>query len=328
MAMGKASDFKVYNEFMHSGLVETLVQVSKAFNAATRGALRLSTVARRGEYNYQSFFKNISGLISRRDTTSVAGISDMPLTMDEYISVKLNRKIGPVSQTLDAFKKIQAQAGIDELDFAVGQQAAEAMSIDMLDAALGGLVAALAAQSTNYLDGSAATMTTNVLVNALAKMGDAASRVVMWVMPSKVYYDLVLNQIALALTGVSDFNIATATPVTLNRPVLVTDAVGLNGAVIGSPAVATYHTLALVEGAAMVENSEEETIVRDWVTGNENLGVRYQGEYAYNLGIKGSKWDTGNGGANPNNAALITGSNWDKVATSYKDLAGVAIRTR
>ena len=69
-------------------------------------------------------------------------------------------------------------------------------------------------------------------------------------------------------------------------------------------------------------------MVLDEVTGLENLVVRLQGEFAYNLGVKGFKWDTANGGANPSDAAVGTGTNWDAAVSSYKDYAGIVIQSR
>ena len=57
------------------------------------------------------------------------------------------------------------------------------------------------------------------------------------------------------------------------------------------------------------------------------LRVRLQGEYAYNVGVKGTAWDVANGGVNPDDATLGTGTNWDSVMDDVKDLAGVHIET-
>ena len=98
MTIGKASNFKVYQDEMRGGIVETLTQASSYFNGAGN-AIILSTVSRRGDFAKESFFKNIANIVSRRDTTSVSAATDLLLSMDETISVKLNRKIGTVNQT-------------------------------------------------------------------------------------------------------------------------------------------------------------------------------------------------------------------------------------
>lgn len=330
MTIGKASNFKVYQNELRGGIVETLTQASAFFNSIG-GAITLSTVSRRGEYGKESFFKNVSSLVSRRDTTSVSAATALPLTMDEIISVKLNRKIGPVDQTYDAFAKIAMSMSPEEFSLLLGGMVGKAMQVEMLNSALRAARASLAAQSAVFYDGGTDTITTADLVNGLAKMGDAANSIVAWVMHSKQYFDLMLHQIGTSANGdvVSGVVVQQATPATLNRPVIVTDSDALTVAGgSGSGAYTDYHCLGLVANGVVVENSESERLVLDEVTGLENLVVRLQGEFAYNLGVKGFKWDTANGGANPTDANVGTGSNWDVAASSYKDYAGVCIQSR
>jgi hypothetical protein len=321
MAIGKASDFKIYDDQLNGGMVETLVQQTAAFNAASRGGIRLVTNRLRGNYEYESFFQNISSLVTRRDTTSVAAATDLALPQDEHISVKINRKVGPVAQTLDAFRKIGRGANEQSLSFLVGTMIAKAMQVDQLDNAIRAGVATIGAQST-LIHNVGSTLSTSDLVDGLSKMGDMASRVVVWVMHSAAYYDLVKEQISANIDGVANFNVATATPITLNRPVIVTDSAALTAT--GSPDD-PYYTLGLVADGIVVEDSEEELMHAEIVTGLENLVVRLQGEFAYNLGVKGAQWDVANGGANPTNAAVATTTNWDKVAADVKDMCGVRI---
>lgn len=332
MAVGKASDFKVYQDQMRGGVIETLTQASNYFNSASGGALRLSTESHRGDYAYESFIQNISGLVSRRDTTSVSDATALAVSMDEFISVKLNRMVGPVDQTLDSFRKVLMSAdGPEALSFLIGTQVAKGMQVEMLNTMLRSARAALANQTTNkYEEPSSGTMTSATLNNGFAKMGDAASNVSVLVMHSKVYFDLVGYQISPTNNGdnVAGVVVQGAQPATFGRPVIVTDSDAL---IVdeGTSSVPdnVYHTLALTPGAALAESSESEYITYDEVTGKNNLIARLQGEYAYNLGLKGFKWNTATG-VNPTDTALGTGSNWTKAATSYKDLAGVVIRTR
>jgi len=139
-------------------------------------------------------------------------------------------------------------------------------------------------------------------------------------MHSKSYYDLVKEQFAANIDGVSNFNIATATPVTLNRPVFITDSADLvNGSI--------YTSLGLTADSVVLEESEEPYIQNEIITGQENLIIRTQGEYAYNVKVKGHAWDVANGGVNPDDTALGTGTNWDSVMDNVKDLGGVAIQS-
>jgi hypothetical protein len=304
MSAGLASNFKVYNEYVNGRINELLAQMGDIFNNASNGALRLTTQSRKGDYDYTSLFSNIGGLAARRDTTSVGAQTDTAMTQDEHVKVKLNRKIIPVAQTRDAFRKIFGNFSPTEFSDILAEQAANAMQIEMCDTALLAVRAALKQQAASY----------------------NTDRVKVWVMHSKPYFDLVSSQINANITQVSNFNVATGTPITLNRPVIVTDSASLIGN-LNSPDVNNYFTLGLTDGAVEVENSEEQDIVVQDVTGLENLVVRFQGEYAYNLGVKGFKYDVANGGANPNATAVALGTNWDTNLSSVKDRAGVCLMT-
>lgn len=327
MSAGLASAFKVYQDQFQSGIVETLTQNGNAFNQASNGAITLTTASRKGDYSEQAFYSVLAGLVSRRDTTSTSSATDQTLSQDEFITVKLNRKIGPVNQTRDAFRKIMAGKTEAEMSFIIGQMVAKGMQLDMLNTALRAAHAALANQAAVASTVAASgTLETAGLVTGLSNFGDAAGNIVAWVMHSKPYYDLVQSQITANIDGVSNFAVAQAAPVTLNRPVIVTDSDGLvttSGS--GSTATTQYATLGLTAGGILVENTEEEELIVDDVTGNENLSVRMQGEFAYNLGVKGFKWDVANGAANPTDSALATGTNWDPCRTSFKDYAGVVV---
>ncbi len=322
MTAGLASDFKVYQEYFNGRVNELLAQNGDIFNAASNGAITLTTKSHKGDYDYESLFSNTSGLAARRDTTSVSTVTDVKLSQEEHVNVKLNRKLIPVAQSRDAFRKIFGSFDATEFTDILATQAANAMQIEMADSALLAVRAALKNQTASYYtESSLGSISSQTLVNMLKKMGDRADRVVAWVMHSKVYYDLVLNQISASITPLSNFNIATGTPLTLNRPVIITDSASLKTQ-LNSPDVDDYFTLGLVKNSVTVENSEEQEIVVQDVTGLENLMVRFQGEYAYNLGVKGFKYHVATG-ANPTSAQVGTGSNWDTHFTDVKDRAGV-----
>jgi hypothetical protein len=332
MTIGKASNFVVYQNELRGGIVETLTQASNYFNSAG-GAINLSTISRRGDYAKETFFKSIAGIVSRRDTTSVSAATDLPLTMDEIISVKLNRKIGPVTQTYDAFAKVAMDMSAQDFSFLLGNMVAKGMQVEMLNSVLRAGRAALNNQAAvKHTIAANGTITTAGLVDGLAKAGDSSNGIVAWVMHSKVWFDLMKHQIGTSANGdiVSGVAVQSANPLTLNRPVIVTDSPALTVAGgSGSGAFTDYFTLGLRQNGLVVENSEQERIVLDEVTGLENLVIRMQGEYAYNAGVSGFKWDIANGGGiNPSDANLGTGSNWDPAKSSFKDYAGIIIQSR
>lgn len=324
---GRLPEGIIYPGLVHTGLVETLVQNTDAFNSASGNAIRLVTQRRLGDFHQESFFKNVSSLINRRlvnVSPSNPDVTPSNVPVDEHVTVKLNRRIGPIDQTYDSFRKLGDSADLEVLSFLLGEQIAKAMQVEMLDTGIRAIVAAIQGQAALVQDNVATTLNTAGLVDTLARFGDASNRIGLWVMHSKAYFELVQNQIAAKIEGISNFNIASATPVTLNRPVLVTDSAAL----IDGTSPDAYLTLGLVTGAVTMEDSEEELMYTDVITGRENIVTRLQGEYAYNVGCKGVKWDVTNGGVNPSDAAVGTSTNWDSVMDDVKDLGGVIVRTQ
>ncbi|WP_448043803.1 major capsid protein [Bradyrhizobium liaoningense] len=327
MADYLASNFKIYQEYLKTRAAETLQQQADVFNAAVNGAIILRTVEKPGDYEYESFFKDIANLVSRRDNTSTSAATKLSMAQDEFVRVKLSRKIGPVDMARDAFRKWMGRYDATEFSGILGEQIAVAQQLDMANSALLAARAALVNVSSGALMHTASTTTTTAdLIDALAKFGDRADRIVAWVMHSKPYYDLTKSQVTANITGVSNFNVQTATPVTLNRPVLVTDSDSLKVTTV-SPAETNYYTLGLTANGVLCEVTETNDVVVDDVTGLEVLMTRLQGEFAYNLGLKGFKFDVANGGTNPNATAVGTGANWDKAATYDKALAGVVLKS-
>jgi hypothetical protein len=324
-AIGKYSDMVIYQEEFQTGQVEAVTQFLNVFNESSRGAIRLVPRALKGHYSKAAFFKDISTLVSRRDITSVSAATILPMTQDEVIGVKINRKIGPVSQTLDAIKK----AGLSEADAsrAFGVLAGQRKMKDMLNTALVAVETAIQNVAANNLDitGDATkTASTSSLQRTLAKFGDASQDIVCWISHSKPHFDIVGALMAQNVTGLTDIvTIQGAIPAYLGRPAVITDSPALTDA--NGSLTDTYNTLGLVAGAVVIEESEDETFFTDITPGLENLARIWQAEYAYNITVKGHKYDTANGGINPADATLGTTTNWDKVASDDKLCAGVRL---
>lgn len=324
MAIGKASDFQIYHDEFHSGLMEAIDTNIDAFNEASAGTIRLVSASHEGDYQKEAFFKEISSLVSRRDTTSVSAATDLAMTEGQEARVKVHRKVGPVAQTMDAFRKI----GMDpsEMSMMLGQWIGPRIVKDQILTAIKAAAAGIANNSGVLQSNTGATITYAGIVQALAKFGDAADEIKCLVFHSKQWFDLVntMTSVSTELTGVGQMAVQSGIVPAFGRRVVVIDSADL--IVTGSPD--NYRCLGLVEGGVVVIESEPPTVVSDVVTGLENLVVRFQGEHAYSLGLKGYTWDIANGGAGPTDAALATGGNWDKVATSDKNTAGVMLRTQ
>ena len=139
-------------------------------------------------------------------------------------------------------------------------------------------------------------------------------------MHSTAYCKLMRNQASThTFDAVAGVVIAEGTPVTLNLPVLMTDSPALHANVSPTDPV---KVLGLREGAIRLEDSQVHDMVVDDITGGEQLAVRIQGEYAFNVGVLGFKYDTA-AGINPTDATIGTSGTWDQVVSDVKSAAGV-----
>jgi hypothetical protein len=324
--IGTEADFVIYNAQFWGGVVETLQQNTEAFNAASQNAVRLVTRSILGDFERESFLKSTASLISRRDITSVSAVNDSNLNATEMVGVKINRRLGPVTQSRDAFRKIGVSP--EEFSFMLGQQSGPAIAVDYINLAIGAVRAAVsnAGSALQYdaQNDSVNTLNHTAMVKGLAKFGDRAARIVCWVMHSKNYFDLMAQQITDKLYEVAGATVYAGTIATFGKPVVVLDSPNLYTGTAGSVGD-SYDVLGLVENAVEVAESEERDIISQPVTGLENLVDRIQGEYAFNLRVKGCAWDMTYGGVNPADSATLTGQYWTQIVADIKEMPGIRI---
>lgn len=325
-----STDVKVYQEYVQGAFIETLQQEVDGFNEAGNGALNFVTNIRRGQFAYEAFFDEVSN-IARRDPSNDSGTSaaSTKLTQDDFVGVKINRRNGPYEWNVSAAK----MAGFDPARFsvAVGEQTAVAVPKEILDRTLGALEAKLDAVSALEYDATNGTIQITDLNSGVALFGDAGRNIVLFVMHSKPFYNLVGDQLSsTASVYASDVFggvIFQGMPATLGRPVFVTDSPSLFSYTDQSTGSPVYSTLGLVRGAATIEMTEPPfTTLEGPITGSDNLYLRWQSEYSYNLKLKGCAWLT-TSTANPANTEVATGSNWTTKVASNKLLPGVVIRS-
>lgn len=317
------SDLAVFSEETYSVMTETLMQQVALFNAASAGTIVLSASAHQGDYSDRAFFAEIAGLVRRRNAYGSGAVS--PVNLEHLIDtmVKVAAGTPPVELDPSQFKWIQMNPEV--AGAAMGQQLAKAALADMLNTAVAAGAAALAnvAAVTNDISGGSggAELPSFVaLSNTAMKFGDNNSAIQAWVMHSTPLSKLYVN----ALTNASQlFTYGTVNVVTdpFGRRFIISDVPGL--VVTGSPT--KYRTLGLVSNGIVVDQNNDFTDNYDTTNGDENISRTYQAEWSYNVGVKGFAWDKQNGGKSPNQAALLTATNWDKYATDNKSLAGVVL---
>ena len=157
------------------------------------------------------------------------------------------------------------------------------------------------------------------LNSAHAKFGDRSGDIAADIMTGSVYHKLIGQNLA---NGTQLFQAGNVTVVDiLGKAVVVTDAPALY--VTGAPN--KEYVLGLVEGAAIVHDAGDVISNIETKNGQTRIETTMQVDYSFGLGLKGYTWDEANGGKSPSNAALGTGTNWDKVATDIKHTAGVVL---
>ena len=314
------SDLAVFGEQLYSTTTEVLTEQVELFNEASRGAIVLASRPFSGDYSDTAFFAKVSGLIRRRDPYATGAIAKKSLQHIIDTMVKIGAGTAELDISKAQFRWIQQNPAIAAATFA--QQLAKDQLQDMLRLAIGSTRAALATQAEVVHDGTAGKITHRAMNAAVSKFGDYGNEIVVWVMHSTPLYDLYDAGLANgeALFSYGTVNIASDP---FGRIFVVSDNASLLTA--GTPN--TYHTLGLVPGAVTVNMNDDYDSNVDERNGDENIVRSFQSEWSYNLGVKGFAWDKTNGGKAPQDAAILTGTNWDRYATSHKDLPGVLLNT-
>lgn len=321
------SDLAVYSEYAYSAFSETLRQQVDLFNAATGGAIMLQSAAHQGDFSDVAFFAKVTGgLVRRRNAYGTGTVPEKVLKHLVDTSVKVAAGTPPVRLDPGQFRWIQQNPEV--AGAAMGQQLAVDTMADMLNVGLGSVYSALSQVTDVVYDATANTVaaeklpTWNNLNNGQAKFGDQSSQIVAWIMHSTPMHNLYGTNLN---NGERLFTYGTVNVVRdpFGKLLVMTDSPNLFAA--GTPNV--YHILGLVPGAVMIGQNNDFDANEETKNGDENIIRTYQAEWSYNIGVKGFAWDKGSGGKSPTDAALFTSTNWDKYATSHKDLAGVVVKT-
>jgi hypothetical protein len=311
---------KVFNDWLLGTRRELLSYNIGLFNAATNGGLILRAAHNVGDFKDESYWTRISGLVRRRDSYGTGDVTAIDIDQLLASSVRVAAGTPPVNLPTSFL----AWIGRDpkEAGVVMGKQLAEDSMADMVDTAIAALAAGIGTQASLIHDGTAAVMGLTGLNTGASKLGDRAGDLVCWLAHSKVLFDLYGAALANA-TGLFAFGNVKVTQDGFGRAFVISDSPSLSYVSSGTK----YHTLGLVSGAAVVEQNDDYQDALVDVIGKENLSKQFQAEWSYQLALRGFTWDKTNGGASPTTAALATGTNWDKVSTSIKDLPGVMVNT-
>lgn len=319
------SNLQVFSQFLYTVYTETVQQQVYKFNEASNNALRLVADSNVGDYSHEVIFAEIENLVRRRNAYGTANVSTLNLGQKDIVGVKVAGGAGPVDLSPGQWNWIQMDP--EAAAFAMGEQLAKASLRDKLNVAIGAGYAALSQNSAVTYDATGTSDTKASLRNlakAAAKFGDSGDRIRAWIMHSVSVNDL-LDQAIGNANSLFTFDSIKIYSDAVGRPIIVTDSPFLVTSVTTPAPKTTYHILGLQEDGIRVEDNGDFSDNIEGKNGSENISKTYQAEWSYNVRVRGYAWDIANGGKSPSNATLTTSTNWDKVATSDKDVAGVVL---
>lgn len=315
------ADMVVFNQYVMPAIAEVFPQMIDKFNAGSNNTIILNSNNFDGDFMEQSFYTALHTSQRRVDRYAAnAAQAGTDLTQDQINKVKIAGGFGPIvfePSQLTWLRK-PTQEGIE---IAAGQFA-EALLGDQLNTALAALVAGIGNNAAVVNDVSGTGKATQSAINAgLAKFGDASQMIQALVMTGVQYHNLVGDAITNSnnLFEIGGVAVRDGSAFGQGRPIIVTDAPALR---VAGP---FQNVLGLVASAAVVSDGND--IITNIETTNfkQRIETSMQTDYTFGLGLKGYSWDETNGGKSPSDAALATGTNWDKVVSSDKHTAGVLI---
>lgn len=195
----------------------------------------------------------------------------------------------------------------------IGTDVADATLEGYVKYGLKALTAAIGANADMVVTADIETDGKKTLTRGLRKYGDKFNRVVLFVMHSATYFDIVDEAIANKIYEEAGVVVYGGQPGTLGKPVLVTDTMDAD-AILG-----------LVAGAVTVTESQAPGFRSYDINDQENLAIGYRAEGVVNVDLLGYSWDTSKGD-NPDLTKIGTAGNWKKHFTSNKSTAGVLIK--
>ena len=308
------SQMQVFNEYVMPATIETLSQMVKKFNAASGGAISLTTEGFTGDFLQESFFAGLSGAQRRVDRYAAnASVTPVDLTQGKQNSVKIAGAYGPVRfepSQLTWLQKPTAE-GVE----VISRTMADYLMSDQLNTSILALVAAISAQSAATNDvSSTLPITYDAMNNSHALFGDSSGQLITQVMTGMQFHKLIGQ------------NLANTSKLFVANNVQVVDVFGKLVVITDAPALTAFskqRVLSLASNAAIVSDGGDLIGNVQTVNGLTRIETTLQADYTFGLGLKGYSWNDATGGKSPTDAKLATGANWTKIATSIKQTAGV-----
>jgi hypothetical protein len=190
------SNMKVFNRQLQTATIETLAQMVNKFNAASRGAIVLTSDGFEGDYRYENFWASIHSAQRRVDryaTNTAASATN--LAQLQAIGVKVAGGFGPVLFEPGQMSWVSKSPA--EAIEVISRNMAEAIMKDQLNSAIAALVAAIEAGTTNTVyDANTGPITYRDMNSAHALFGDHSGLIIANVMDGTTYHKFIDQNLA------------------------------------------------------------------------------------------------------------------------------------
>ena len=312
----------------------TLVEHYKTnlFNAATRGGISLGSVIQKSTIGTISAFDRLTSPGYFRNPAANVAADDSYMGQFETKSVKVGQRWGPdIIDTSTAAWKGQP---VDQIATARGAQIASynmgfraRLGISALLGSFG--VTGLSSLTNDVAEDTPASdavpITYARLLDTQSAFGDMAGDLVVYIMHSKVWHDLIKGNVGNAQRL---FNYGTINVMFfLDKIFFVTDLPELK--VVATGVKDHYNTIGLRAGACLIQSAGEFDSVTEKLSGMDNIVVRTQAQDAAVVSVHNMKYTAT--AAPTSFAALSTSGNWatgpSLTGGSVKDFFGVRLIT-
>lgn len=320
--MSFLNDMVIFNELVKATYIELLQEKVIAFNEASGGTITMITgnEAIQGDFREESFYKQMGDLVRRRNPYSQGSISSVGFEMGTQVAAKIAAGTPVVEWTRAQFEWIKEN--VTRAATITGVNLAKQKFEDYFEQAVAIALAAMlndAATIMHDVSGGSNTLTHARMTAALEKFGDAHQNITTWISHSTPMFDLYQANLGNSEQLFRYEGVIVRSDPFGNRMVM-SDLTQLVDS-------GDYYLLGLTPNSVVVrENNDfaQETLP---VVGSENLAYKYQAEWTYEVSVKGYSWDKDTGGAAPNDAALQSSANWNRIqTTTHKLLPGVILK--
>lgn len=309
---------EVFENTLYKAGKDLLRENVEIFNGFSNGAIVLSESSIIGDFSQNvNVVLGSENIVKSRNPYANNTLTSKTFNRVIDNTVKLGLGTHPIEWTYAYFNWVKQNPEL------AGVQIARKLANDtlktMLEYALGSLATCLNQNSKiKRTVANSSQLSHNDFVQALAPLGDQFNDVVLYVIPSQMYFEL-LNTTFNNSQNLWEFGNFTVMRTALGQNFLITDNSGLRNS------TTSLYGLGLKQNSAVVGMETDYIAKVAPVMQKENLGEIFQAEWTSSLRIANRRYKTGNSMNGLTYAQLTSSSNWETISSEVKDETGVII---